>query len=221
MKNKKRLFVIGICIVLIIVAIIVIPKTNKKQKGNHKESETTEKTVYLSQVLDIEKEQETPLVEVRSSTESANEKYGDLNLTEANARVKLGDIEGKELFSRSDNLYGNIFQAKYTLLDEEAENRIDMYIEEFRTEALMEIGIETEKNPVEETLYIQGDNSLENISSKIYNEKATYCLAYEVDYTPEEYIGTKWEEATTGKIRYEMNFYMKDSNLICELVKLM
>ena len=80
-----------------------------------------------------------------------------------------------------------------------------VHLDIFKDKALEEIKLSSNAKPLKENVYgiDKWDKSIP-IEEIIYNNKGLYVLTYE-------------KESTT----YEINFYMKDDNFICVLVKIL
>ena len=214
MKKKKYIIIIIVVLILIILLISGYFIFNK----NTSNKDNINNNIRVSEVIDIDDidNNDIELKETNTSI-SSNYKVKEYKLMEIDKDIQLGSISdsiefgkviGRILYLRSEELNANIFQTSYEIdinSDMSPLIQVLVHLDIFKDKALEEIKLSSNAKPLKENVYgiDKWDKSIP-IEEIIYNNKGLYVLTYE-------------KESTT----YEINFYMKDDNFICELVKIL
>ncbi len=192
MKNNKTLIIIGIALAipLIIVLFIVIFKSSNVMK--------------VINVKDISKIKANELTEY-----VIDDKYyvDNIKVYEARDSYKLGNLNGKLLLLKGKKFRANIFQSFYVTTNG-IEGipilvQIDQYMNSFINNSLDSLGIDSDYEYVYE---LTGESKYSfpiSLEESIYKERRTYTRNYVIDNK-----------------NYDMNFYMDDDTLVCELVRI-
>ncbi len=206
MPEKKKKIIIGASIaiiVLLLVILIVIISNNNKNKT----AENTEilENADLSQLIDGDNI-ETISYETEKTEEEISTKYiTGRNTYEVKANVQAGETEGKMIYVRgAQNL--NIYKVEYTLNKyKDTTTQVQNIMQEFETLCQGYMGITDEEYTETEQLYGESTEIFERpVEESIYYEERLYSKTY------------KSEENT-----YDINFYRKDNQIICEFVKIL
>jgi len=223
-NNKTIIFImLGILFLLILIGIIISKFSVSRKEIN----------IELSEVLNIFDIESEESLKIKESKKTISDKYklDSYSLNETKETIKLGELQGKMLFLRSNDMNANIYQVNSEIIeysDEEyIENgdlippliQINDLMNTFKNEALIVIGMSMDIEPVSEKLYGESKYNFSlPTEESIYVEKRLYSLRYEIDeYFHEEEINDNEE----NKSIYELNFYMNGKYFICEMVKIL
>ncbi len=203
MIEKKKKIIIGasiaIILILLVILIIVISINNKETEN----SETLQ-TIDLSEVINIDDIEKLSYKTEQTQEEISLKYIIGRNKFEVKANVRLGKTEGKLIYARgTQNL--NIYKTEYILSKYGDKNtEISGIIQTFEETCKSYMGIDEEYKETD-TLYGESTESFERpIEESIYYEERLYSKTY------------KSEENT-----YDINFYRKDNQIICEFVKIL
>ena len=204
MPEKKKKIIIGASIAIILpmlVILIVVISNNEEREENTETLENAE----LSQFIDVDNI-ETISYETEKTEEEISTKYiTGRNTYEIKANVQAGETEGKLIYARgTQNL--NIYKVEYTLNKyKDITTQVKNIIEEFENVCEGYMEITDEEYTETDTLFGESTESFERpIEESIYYEERLYSKTY------------KSEENT-----YDINFYRKDNQIICEFVKIL
>ena len=204
MPEKKKKIIIGASIAIILpllVILIVVISNNEEREEN---TETLE-NADLSQFIDVDNI-ETISYETEKTEEEISTKYiTGRNTYEIKANVQAGETEGKLIYARgTQNL--NIYKVEYTLNKyKDITTQVKNIIEEFENVCEGYMEITDEEYTETDTLFGESTESFERpIEESIYYEERLYSKTYKI------------EENT-----YDINFYRKDNQIICEFVKVL
>ena len=204
MPEKKKKIIIGASIAIILpllVILIVVISNNEEREENTETLENAE----LSQFIDVDNI-ETISYETEKTEEEISTKYiTGRNTYEIKANVQAGETEGKLIYARgTQNL--NIYKVEYTLNKyKDITTQVKNIIEEFENVCEGYMEITDEEYTETDTLFGESTESFERpIEESIYYEERLYSKTYKI------------EENT-----YDINFYRKDNQIICEFVKVL
>ena len=191
--KKYKYIIIGISILLIIILLIFF-LTRKS------EPIPLEKVFSTTNFKDVR---------VKKSNRKISEKYElkKYKIYETRKDIKLNDLIGKVLFVRSKEFNANIFQTRKEIT-KEAELPILMQVESemeyLKQGALNYLKLDSNTLPISESLTgISKYDFPMPTRESVYTEKRHYTSTY---------IDTNGE-------KYDINFYMDNEYLVCELVK--
>ena len=194
--KKHKYITIGIVVFLIIIIILILVLTRNKEP------------IPMEEIINVENYKE---VKVKRSKKTISSKYKlkKHKTFETKDDIELNSLIGKILFVRSKNFNANVFQTTRKIETEKGKQelpilmQVDQNIEYLKIGLLQYLGLDTKTLPLRETLT---GNSKSNfpipIGESIYKEKREYSGTY----------------LTLNQEEYDINFYMKDDYLVCELV---
>lgn len=196
MKEKNKKIIIGL-IILAIVIILCIILFNRKENV-----EERLETVELTELLDVQ-DIKSIKYETKKSDEEISSKYViGKNKYEVKANIQAGETEGKMIFVREEYEKLNIYKTEYKINKYKDKNeQVNNIMQEFENICEEYIGI---LNEYEETENLYGESNAKfdlPIEESIYSEERLYSKTYKNE--------TK---------QYDINFYKKGENIICELV---
>ncbi len=202
MKKKKKIIIIGIIIAIIFIAFITFLLTNKQE--NDKSVAKTETTVIdISQVFDIDDIEKSKYEIEKAKDIQISPKYiVGSNIYRLNAKVEFMEDTGEMLYVRESYNKLNIYQEEQKIDEyDNVNSQVEGIIENFESKCKNYLGINEEEKGKEELLGESTTKGAIPIGESIYYENREYSKSYDLD----------------GKT-YEMNFYKKDTGIVCELV---
>ena len=210
--NKKRIIVMGICIIVLIIGLIFIV-LNKGKKNNLEEKSESSLHLYTHQVIDIE-DLDTSLYassksKIKDFKIASKYKVGKEAYTfDADVDMYLDNNMAKVIYIRDDNIKLNIVQLKYELkhdVEIDETTQVEEMMRKFEMECKSNMGLmDLEQKPDEVNI----SDDIMPYSEKIYINKELYSARYVV------------KEDESSKT-YDINYYMDgDDTLVCEFVKL-
>ena len=194
--KKHKYITIGIVVFLIIIITLVFVLTRNKEP------------IPMEEIINVENYKE---VKVKRSKKTISSKYElkKHKTFETKDDIELNSLIGKILFIRSKDFNANVFQTTRKIETEKGKQelpilmQVDQNIEYLKIGLLQYLGLDTKTLPLRETLT---GNSKSNfpipIGESIYKEKREYSGTY----------------LTLNQEEYDINFYMDDEYLVCELV---
>ena len=194
-KKHKYIF-IGIAIALLITIILICIL------GRNKEP------IPMEDIINVENYKK---VKVRRSKKTISSKYElkKYRIYETKDDIELNNLIGKILFVRSKKFNANVFQVRTKIETNKDKQeiptlmQIDHNIEHLRIGMLLYLGLDTNTKPIKETLTGNSKYNFEvPLRENIYTEKREYSGTY----------------LTLNQEEYDINFYMDDEYLVCELV---
>ena len=203
MQGRKKKIIIGASIaviLLLLVILIVVISNNNKTVENTETLENAE----LSELINIDNI-ETLSYKTEKTDEEISSKYIiGRNKFEVKANVQLGETEGKLIYARgTQNL--NIYKTEYTLSKYGDKNtQVSGIIQTFEEVCKTYMGIDETYQETEQLYGESTESFARPIEESIYDEERLYSKTY------------KSEENT-----YDINFYRKDNQIICEFVKIL
>ena len=205
MKKKKLIFFLIIAL-LIIAIIFVVIRNKPKNKLIRKETLDFNTAFEVENINDSKyKIEKTKDMKIASKYSVQNDIY------KLDANVKLGDRNGELIYIRDNNQKFNIYQTKYRIDELDFNEKIERYIETFRSECVNYIG--TAENPTSELVYGDSKNNLP-VSENIYLNNRLYTILYEIKDDDEQ------QKEKIQSQKFEINFYRNESYLMCEFVKI-
>ena len=205
MKKKKLIFFLIIAL-LIIAIIFVVIRNKPKNKLIRKETLDFNTAFEVENINDSKyKIEKTKDMKIASKYSVQNDIY------KLDANVKLGDRNGELIYIRDNNQKFNIYQTKYRIDELDFNEKIERYIEVFRSECVNYIG--TAENPTSELVYGDSKNNLP-VSENIYLNNRLYTILYEIKDDDEQ------QKEKIQSQKFEINFYRNESYLMCEFVKI-
>lgn len=208
-KNKK-LYIVLATIAIIFLLLIIILKVKDKEKKN---TEPILPTIDLMEVFDLENIENTKYEIKKSNNENISAKYTAKEKYVINADVEFNERKGKMIYVRDTNSKMNIYKTKYRIDELDYTNTINKYMNEFLNSASSFIGGEILR--VEDGMVYGENASTEYIEERIFKDRKLYTIHYEEDN------GSNSDIALSDKKKYDINFYMEDKYLMCELVKIL
>lgn len=202
MEKKKKRITIGIIIAILLIAFIIFLLTNKQE--NDKSVSKTETTVLdISQVFEIDDIEKSKYeIEKAKDIQIASKYIVGSNIYKLKANVECMEDSGKMLYVRESYNKLNIYQEEQKIDEyENVNSQLEGIIENFESKCKSYLGIDEEEKGREE---LSGESRTKGaipIGESIYYENREYSKSYDLD----------------GKT-YEMNFYKKDTGIVCELV---
>ena len=206
MKNKKLYITIAIIIAIVIILIIVV-KT--KNKNNTKITNAVLPNTDLSEVFELDDIKNTKYEIKKSNSKKIAKKYNVIEKNILNANVEFNNKKGKMIYVRDVNNKMNIYQTKYMIDDLDYTNGINKYITDFLESASNFIG--AEQLQISDGTIFGEEKEAPYLEESIYTDKKLYTFHYE------EKTGNI---ETQDKKEYDINFYMEEKYLICEIVLL-
>ena len=201
MEKKKKIIIIGIIIAIILVTFIIFLLTNKINKQENNKTETT--VLDISQVFEIDDIEKSKYeIEKTKDIQIASKYIVGSNIYRLNADVEFMADTGKMFYVRERYNKLNIYQEEQKIDEyDNVNSQVEGIIENFESKCKSYLGINEEEKGKEE---LSGESTSKGaipIGESIYYENRKYSKSYEL------------EEKT-----YEMNFYKKDTGIVCELV---
>ena len=201
MEKKKKIIIIGIIIAIILVTFIIFLLTNKINKQENNKTETT--VLDISQVFEIDDIEKSKYeIEKTKDIQIASKYIVGSNIYRLNADVEFMADTGKMFYVRERYNKLNIYQEEQKIDEyDNVNSQVEVIIENFESNCKSYLGINEEEKGKEE---LSGESTTKGaipIGESIYYENREYSKSYEL------------EEKT-----YEMNFYKKDTGIVCELV---
>ena len=201
MEKKKKIIIIGIIIAIILVTFIIFLLTNKINKQENNKTETT--VLDISQVFEIDDIEKSKYeIEKTKDIQIASKYIVGSNIYRLNADVEFMADTGKMFYVRERYNKLNIYQEEQKIDEyDNVNSQVEGIIENFESKCKSYLGINEEEKGKEE---LSGESTTKGaipIGESIYYENREYSKSYEL------------EEKT-----YEMNFYKKDTGIVCELV---
>ena len=223
--NKKLLMIIGGVVIGIILLVVILSRI----LGGNRRMDTNEikfdDVVDLGDLInDVDNKINNNEIKLSNSSEAISSHYGvNSGIKEASVGVKIGDYTTKLLVVRTDKMTADIYKGTFLLKEYQEDvdgsesplQQIGNYMETFRREISFRLG--NDSKLITENLSGKSQYTFPiPTEESIYVEKRDYTSSYEVEdvfnrFDPEN------EEST--KIKYDLNFYLRDNYLICELVR--
>ena len=201
MKKKKKIIIIGIIIAIIFIAFITFLLTNKQNNDSVSKIETT--VLDISQVFEIDDIEKSKYeVEKVKDIQISSKYIVGSNTYRLNANVEFIEDTGKMIYVRENYSKLNIYQEEQKIDEyDNVNSQVEGIIENFESKCKNYLGINEEEKGKEELLGESTTKGAIPIGESIYYENREYSKSYDLD----------------GKT-YEMNFYKKDTGIVCELV---
>ena len=201
MEKKKKIIIIGIIIAITLVAFITVLLLNR-QEDNESVSKTEPTILDISQVFEIDDIEKSKYEIEKTKDIQISSKYiVGSNIYRLNANVEFMEDTGKMFYVRENYNKLNIYQEEQKIDEyDNVNSQVEGIIENFESKCKSYLGIDEEKGKEE----ISGESTTKGaipIGESIYYENREYSKSYDLD------------EKT-----YEMNFYKKDTEIVCELV---
>ncbi len=201
MEKKKKIIIIGIIIAIILVAFIIFLLTNKLNKQENNKTEIT--VLDISQVFDIDDIEKSKYeIEKAKDIQIASKYIVGSNVYQLDANVEFIEDTGKMFYVRESYNKLNIYQEEQKIDEyDNVNSQVEGIIENFESKCKSYLGIDAEEKGRE---VLSGESTTKGaipIGESIYYENREYSKSYDLD----------------GKT-YEMNFYKKDTGIVCELV---
>ena len=206
MKNKKLYITIAIIIAIVIILIIVV---KAKNKNNTKITNVVLPNIDLSEVFELDDIKNTKYEIKKSDSEKIAKKYNVIEKYVLNANVEFNNKKGKMIYVRDANNKMNIYQTKYMIDELDYTNGINKYITDFLENASNFIGVE--QLQISDGTIFEEEKKPQYLEESIYTDKKLYTFHYE-----EKNENTEAQD----KKKYDINFYMEEKYLICEIVLL-
>lgn len=206
MKNKKLYITIAIIIAIVIILIIVV---KAKNKNNTKITNVVLPNIDLSEVFELDDMKNTKYEIKKSNSEKIAKKYNVIEKYVLNANVEFNNKKGKMIYVRDANNKMNIYQTKYMIDELDYTNGINKYITDFLENASNFIGVE--QLQISDGTIFEEEKKPQYLEESIYTDKKLYTFHYE-----EKNENTEAQD----KKKYDINFYMEEKYLICEIVLL-
>ena len=202
MEKKKKIIIIATIIVIILVALIAVLLLNR-QENNDSISKIETTVLDISQVFDIDDIEKSKYEMEKAKDIQISSKYiVGSNIYRLNAKVEFMEDTGEMLYVRESYNKLNIYQEEQKIDEyDNVNSQVEGIIENFESKCKSYLGINEEEKGKEE---LSGESTSKGaipIGESIYYENRKYSKSYEL------------EEKT-----YEMNFYKKDTGIVCELV---
>ena len=195
---NKKIIIIGVSILVVVIIILSIIVVRGK-----KETTPQYQIFDIYQVFELKDIDKSEYEIERSKEEEFATKYiARTNVYRLNGNVDFMDKTGKMIYIRESYCKVNIFQTEYDI--DKYENismQVEGIIENFESKCKSYLGIDEEEKGKE---VLSGESTTKGgipIGESIYYENREYSKSYEL------------EEKT-----YEMNFYKKGTEIVCELV---
>ena len=211
--NKKRIIVMGICIIILIIGLLFMVLNNGKQE-NAEEKSKPSLHLYTHQVIDIEDIDKSLYASSKSKIENFKiaSKYivgKEASTFDADVDMYLDNNMAKVIYIRDDNTKLNIVQLKYELKHDgeiDETTQVEEMIRKFEMECKSNMDLmDLEQKPNEVNI----NNDKMPYSESIYKNKDLYSARYVV----------KEEESTKT---YDINYYMNGKDtLVCEFVRVL
>ena len=202
MEKKRKIIIIGIIILIVLVTFIIFLLLDRQEK-NDSVSETEITILDISQVFEIDDIEESKYeIEKAKDIQIASKYIVGSNIYRLNADVEFMADTGKMFYVRERYNKLNIYQEEQKIDEyDNVNSQVEGIIENFESKCKSYLGINEEEKGKEE---LSGESTSKGaipIGESIYYENREYSKSYEL------------EEKT-----YEMNFYKKDTGIVCELV---
>lgn len=205
MNNKKIYITIAIIIAVLLIFIIIL-KINSKNRNNT----AVLPSIDFSEVFELEDIKNTKYDIKKANNEKIAIKYNAVETYILNANVELNGRKGKMIYVRDINNKMNIYQTKYRIDDLDYANGINKYIANFLENASTIIGID--QLQIEDGIIFGEENKPQYLEESIYTDKKLYTFHHE------EQNGSTDNQ---DKKKYDINFYMNENYLMCEIVVLL
>ena len=205
MNNKKIYITIAIIIAVLLMFIIIL-KINSKNRNNT----AVLPSIDFSEVFELEDIKNTKYDIKKANNEKIAIKYNAVETYILNANVELNGRKGKMIYVRDINNKMNIYQTKYRIDDLDYANGINKYIANFLENASTIIGID--QLQIEDGIIFGEENKPQYLEESIYTDKKLYTFHHE------EQNGSTDNQ---DKKKYDINFYMNENYLMCEIVVLL
>ncbi len=205
MNNKKIYITIAIIIAVLLIFIIIL-KINSKNRNNT----AVLPSIDFSEVFELEDIKNKKYDIKKANNEKIAIKYNAVETYILNANVELNGRKGKMIYVRDINNKMNIYQTKYRIDDLDYANGINKYIANFLENASTIIGID--QLQIEDGIIFGEENKPQYLEESIYTDKKLYTFHHE------EQNGSTDNQ---DKKKYDINFYMNENYLMCEIVVLL
>ena len=205
MNNKKIYITIAIIIAVLLMFIIIL-KINSKNRNNT----AVLPSIDFSEVFELEDIKNKKYYIKKANNEKIAIKYNAVETYILNANVELNGRKGKMIYVRDINNKMNIYQTKYRIDDLDYANGINKYIANFLENASTIIGID--QLQIEDGIIFGEENKPQYLEESIYTDKKLYTFHHE------EQNGSTDNQ---DKKKYDINFYMNENYLMCEIVVLL
>ena len=205
MNNKKIYITIAIIIAVLLIFIIIL-KINSKNRNNT----AVLPSIDFSEVFELEDIKNTKYDIKKANNEKIAIKYNAVETYILNANVELNGRKGKMIYVRDINNKMNIYQTKYRIDDLDYANGINKYIANFLENASTIIGID--QLQIEDGIIFGEENKPQYLEESIYTDKKLYTFHHD------EQNGSTDNQ---DKKKYDINFYMNENYLMCEIVVLL
>lgn len=205
MNNKKIYITIAIIIAVLLMFIIIL-KINSKNRNNT----AVLPSIDFSEVFELEDIKNTKYDIKKANNEKIAIKYNAVETYILNANVELNGRKGKMIYVRDINNKMNIYQTKYRIDDLDYANGINKYIANFLENASTIIGID--QLQIEDGIIFGEENKPQYLEESIYTDKKLYTFHHD------EQNGSTDNQ---DKKKYDINFYMNENYLMCEIVVLL
>lgn len=205
MNNKKIYITIAIIIAVLLMFIIIL-KINSKNRNNT----AVLTSIDFSEVFELEDIKNKKYDIKKANNEKIAIKYNAVETYILNANVELNGRKGKMIYVRDINNKMNIYQTKYRIDDLDYANGINKYIANFLENASTIIGID--QLQIEDGIIFGEENKPQYLEESIYTDKKLYTFHHE------EQNGSTDNQ---DKKKYDINFYMNENYLMCEIVVLL
>lgn len=213
-KRNGIIVLVGILVIMFVGVIILVTNGNNSKEEDHFEDYSVVGGILNTRDIgDAE-------IGVKNSSLGVASRYDikNSNVKESKKDMYFGDLKGKVLFVRGKNNNMNVFQGIYNIEKKDEDDqpslmKVNDYINNYKSAFYSFANISSDTKPVEEKLYGESKYWFKiPVEESVYVEKRLYSLSYKVNIDDVD-DGDK-------ELVYELNFYMKGKELVCELVRI-
>ena len=219
-KRKDIVVLVGIFVVFLVGVILLVGKSFSNKKDIFVDYSVVGGILNTDDVKDTK-------IRVKDSSLSIADRYDTkkASIKESREDMYFGNLKGKILFVKGEKEDLNVFQGIYNVEPESKDDqpslmKVNEYINNFKSAFYSMVSINSDTKPVEEKLYGESKYWFKiPVEESVYVEKRLYSLSYKIEVTDDLLLENLKKDVK--EIVYELNFYMKGKELVCELVRLL